>query len=180
MSLGSTSWVRMSRVGSRVRACSTQAPRCLVIVGGHGQSPTGSLQTAVKGQHVGRGTAIPAGTQPATKRRHIRGLALCVSNVVTADRSPDTSGCAALYLHGCSATPPWARTPCIQSGTLQQRVAQTACDKEHWCCWDWAGSGSGAPVLPRHSSSIPLVPGPPCAQQRCELPQATIPPLCHL
>lgn len=169
-------------MGSRVQACSTQAPQCLCLVtaGGHGLSLTGSLQTAARGQHVGRDAATPPGTQPATKKRHICGLALCVSDV-TADRSPDTRpDMQPRCPHGCSAIPPWTRTPCIQPGTLQQRVAQRPCDKECWRYWDRAGSGSGAPVLPRPSSNIPLVHGPPCAHQHCELPQATISPLCHL
>lgn len=86
-----------------------------------------------QGTACGQRCCHPPGTQPATNKRHICGLSLCMSDVVTADRSPDTHlDVPPRCPHGCSAIPPWTRTPCIQPGTLQQRVAQRPCDKERW------------------------------------------------
>lgn len=128
-----------------------------------------------------RARTLPLPEGPSLPPREGTAIAwhYAMSNAVTAWRS--------LYpgLHPAVPVGPVGRTPCIQPGTLQQRGALGMHDMGHWCHWDWAGSRSGAPVLPLPSSIIPpdlvpLDPVSPCAHQRCELLQATISPLCHL
>lgn len=129
---------------------------------GHRQSPAGSLHTAARGQHVGKDTASLRDTQTATQRGHSHGPALCHEQCCHCTEEPvPMSGHAALLC-------PWelchlslGRTPCIQPDILRQCVVQGLHDMGHWCHWDWAGSSSGAPVLPCPSSNIPLVPVPP-------------------